>query len=73
MSVIMERGGPVDDLIVRALPLTGLFEIVVAGALGLAFGNDLTDHWRLLVAITVLMLFVGMNLSVLGMVDFGDG
>jgi hypothetical protein len=73
MSAIMERGGPVDGLVVRALPLTAIFAVVVAGALGLAFRAGATGYGRLLVTTTLLMLLVGINLSVLGLVDFaGD-
>lgn len=73
MGAIMERGGPVDDLIVQALPLTAVFIVVMTGAFGLAFGHERGDYVRLLVTITVLTLLVGINLSVLGLIDFAGG
>lgn len=73
MAAIMNRGGPVDDLIVRALPLTASFIVVTAAALGLALGEKPSDYVRALITSTVLTLVVGLNVSVLGLVEFaGD-
>lgn len=73
MAAIMERGGPVDDLIVQALPLTAAFIVVITGAFSLAFGHERGDYLRLLITTTALTLIVGMNVSVLGLVDFAGG
>ena len=73
MAAIMERGGPVDDLIVQALPLTVAFIIAMTGGFSLAFGHERGDYLRLLITTTVLTLIVGMNVSVLGLVDFAGG
>lgn len=73
MAAIMDRGGPVDDLIMQALPLTALYIVVMTVTLGLAFGQERADYLRLLTTITVLTLLVGINVSVLGLVEFaGD-
>lgn len=73
MAAIMDRGGPVDDLIVRALPLSASFIVVTTAAWGLALGEKASDYVRALITSTVLTLFVGLNVSVLGLVAFaGD-
>lgn len=71
MAALTNRGGPVDDLIGRALPLTGGFTLVTTGGLGVILAGTPRDYLRLLLAVTTLMLFLGLNVSVLGLVDFG--
>jgi hypothetical protein len=73
MAAITARGGPVDDLIVEALPLSGVFVVAVTGVLGNLWARGRLDYLRLLVTVAVLMLLLGMNVSVLGLVDFGGG
>lgn len=70
MAAISARGGPVGDLIARALPLTVGFTVVAAALVGAAHGSVRSDYFRVLLTVTVLMLFVGLNVSVLGLVDF---
>lgn len=72
MAAITARGGPVDDLIFQALPLTVVFTVVAAGSFGIVLARKWSDYLRLLLTAAVLMLFLGMNVSVLGLVDF-DG
>lgn len=73
MAAISAQGGPVDELIVKALPLTGVFTLVATGLLGAAFARRRSDYLRLLLTVTVLVLFLGLNVSVLGLVGFsGD-
>lgn len=70
MADVSSAGGPVGDLITRALPLTALFVVVSGGVIGVVLGDRPADYlWALLCA-TVLTLFVGLNVSVLGMIDF---
>lgn len=71
MAAVTERGGPVDDLIVQALPLSGVFVIAFTGVLGTQWARDRTDYLRLLATVATLMLLLGLNVSVLGLVDFG--
>ena len=73
MAAISAAGGPVDDLIVRALPLTGVFTLVTTGLLGGSLARRWSDYLRLLLTITVLMVFLGLNVSVLGLVEFSGG
>lgn len=73
MAAIAAGGGPVDDLIGQALPLTIVFTLASAGLLGRMLGRTWSDYLRLLLTVTVLMLFLGLNVSVLGLVDFAGG
>lgn len=73
MAAISAEGGPVDELIVRALPLAGAFTLGTTGVLGRLLSRRWSDYLRLLLVITVLMVFLGLNVSVLGLVEFsGD-
>lgn len=71
MAALINRGGPVDDLIGQALPFTGGFTLVTAGGLGVMLARTPSDYLRFLLTVTTLMLFLGLNVSVLGLVDFG--
>lgn len=70
MAAISTRGGPVGDLIAQALPLTIGFTVVAPALIGAAHGSVRSDYFRVLLTVAVLMLFVGLNVSVLGLVDF---
>jgi len=73
MAAISAQGGPVDELIVKALPLTGVFTFAATGLLGAAFARRRSDYLRLLLAVALLVLFLGLNVSVLGLVSFSGG
>ncbi len=71
VAAVMARGGPVDHLIAQALPMTVVFIGAATVAMGAVWAPRWHDYLRLLVTISVLMLFLGSNISVLGLVDFG--
>lgn len=71
MAAVTARGGPVDDLIVQALPLMAVFVVAATGVLGKLWARRSSDYLRILLTVTVLMLLLGLNVSVLGLVDFG--
>jgi hypothetical protein len=71
MAAISARGGPVGDLIAQALPLTMGFTVIAAVVVGTAFGRVRADYFRVFVTVAVLTVFVGLNVSVLGLIDFG--
>jgi len=73
MAAISAAGGPVDELIVRALPHTGAFTLGTTGALGRLLSRRSSDYVRLLLTVTVLVVFLGLNVSVLGLVEFSGG
>lgn len=51
--------------------MTFVFTFASAGLLGKLFARRRSDYLRLLLTVTVLMLLLGLNVSVLGLVDFG--
>jgi hypothetical protein len=71
MAAITARGGPVDDLIVQAVPLMAVFVVAATGVLGRLWARRSSDYLRILPTVTVLMLLLGLNVSVVGLVDFG--
>jgi hypothetical protein len=73
MAAISAESGPVDDLIVRALPLTGAFTLVTTGVLGGLLARVWSDYLRLMLVVTVLVVFLGLNVAVLGFIEFSDG
>lgn len=73
MAAILERGGPVDDLIVQALPFTLAFTLVTAVLISLLFGRGWRQLGTVLATSSVLMLFLGLNVSAIGLVEFTDG
>ena len=62
--------GPLDALIVQALPMTVLATLGIAAILSWRFGSLRRDFGPVLVATTVLMLFLGLNLTIVGLVEF---
>jgi len=73
VTAIMEAGGPVDDLIVQALPTTVVFTFSTAGLVGLLFGRASSDFGAVLSTTAVLVIFLGLNISVIGLVEFDGG
>lgn len=73
VAAITEAGGPVDDLIVQALPMTVTFTFVTAGLVSLAFGRSWSHYGAILFTVTVLVLFLGLNVSVIGLVEATAG
>ncbi len=73
VAAINAEGGPVDDLIVQALPMTVAFAFITAGLISLPFKRT-WSHYRVnLLTVTVLVVFLGLNVSVVGLVEFGAG
>jgi hypothetical protein len=73
VAAVMDAGGPIGDLIAQALPMTTVFICVAAGLVTLAFGGSWSDFGATLVTTAVLMLFLGLNISTLGLVAFPSG
>jgi hypothetical protein len=69
MVEVLEAGGPVDHLFGTALPLSAGFAVGFALFLVWRFGEGWAGLGQALVASAVLMLFLGMNVSVVGLVD----
>jgi hypothetical protein len=73
MAAILERGGPVDDLIVQALPMTLAFTLATAALISLVFGRGWRQFGAVLATTSVLVFFLGLNVSAIGLVEFAEG
>lgn len=69
MAEVLEVGGPVDHLFGTALPLSVAFAVVFALFLVWRFGEGWSGLGPVLVTTAVLMAILGMNVSVIGLVD----
>ncbi len=72
IAEVSAANGPVDHLIVKALPVTALVAVLTTATIGQVVAQRWTDYLRLLLTVVVLMVLVGLNISVLGLVDFGE-
>jgi hypothetical protein len=68
-----ESDGPLTDLLVEAAPLTVVSMLGIAAIVTLLFGSLRRDFGPTLVTSIVLMLFLGLNLTIMGLVDFSSG
>ena len=62
--------GPLDELIVEALPMTIGAVLVIAGAISGLFGSLRRDFGPVLLTVVLLMAFLGLNLTIIGLVEF---
>jgi hypothetical protein len=69
MAAVIERGGPVDDLIVQALPMTIAFTVAAAVLVTWLFGRGWRDLGAVGLTTAVLVLFLGLNISAIGLVE----
>ena len=65
-----ESDGPLTELLVEALPLTIISMVGIAVIVSILFGSLKRDLGPALVTSTVLMLFLGLNLTIMGLVEF---
>jgi hypothetical protein len=57
----------------RALPMTVVFTVVGAAVVTWMFGRRLAGFGAAVVTMTVLMLTLGANISIIGLVEFSGG
>jgi hypothetical protein len=69
-AAILERGGPIDHLIVRTLPMAVLFTLVASGAIALLFGPSPRAFGPILVTSVLLVAGLGLNVAPIGLVAF---
>jgi hypothetical protein len=62
--------GPLDELIVEALPMTIGAVIVIAAVISGVFGRLRQDFGPVLLTVVLLMAFLGLNLNIIGLVEF---
>lgn len=69
MAAVIERGGPVDDLIAQALPMTIAFTVAATVLVTWLFGRGWRDLGPVGLTTAVLVLFLGLNISAIGLVE----
>ena len=57
-----------DELIKRALPLSGIFTASFSLIMGFIFGKKVIDYLLILLTNSILMIFLGLNVSIIGLV-----
>jgi hypothetical protein len=71
---LLEIGGaPPPELFRGAMPLTVIFVLVSALGIGRLWGSSLLDYLSVLLACTTVVVLLGINLSILGLVRFTSG
>lgn len=73
MVSLMALNGPPDELIRQALPMTLLFTLASSVAMSLVYGRRWRHFGAVLLTSTVLVLLLGLNVSVLGLVSVPRG
>jgi hypothetical protein len=68
-----DSDGPLTELLVEAAPLTVISRLGIAAIVTVLFGSLRRDFGPTLVTSIVLMLFLGLNLTIMGLVDFSAG
>lgn len=69
VEAIIARGGPVDDLIGQAFPMTAAFTVVGALAVASIFGRRRSAIGPVVLTTLVLVVTLGLNVSVIGLVE----
>jgi hypothetical protein len=71
---LLEIGGaPPPELFRSAMPLTVGFVVLAALGIGRAWGRSVLDYVAVLLACTTVVVLLGINLSILGLVRFTSG
>lgn len=73
IAALLQTNEPPRDLIGRALPMTGAFTVATAVGLSVLYRPSWYGVLTLLVTTTVLVLLLGLNISILGLVDVTSG
>lgn len=69
IAALLKTNEPPRQLIGRALPMTGLFAVATVVALTLLYRPHVGGALSLLVTTTLLLLVLGLNISILGLVE----
>ena len=69
MAVLIAANEPPSELIAQAMPLTVGFIVVAALATSLLWGRSVPKFASSLVTTTILFVLLGLNVSVLGLVE----
>lgn len=69
IAALVEANEPPGELIGQALPMTGLFTFGAAGLVTWLFGRNWRQLGPVLLTCAVLVLLLGLNVSVIGLVE----
>lgn len=69
LAEVIEDDGPIDELIRISLPMTILFALATVAAISVLFGRRRSDIGPISITVSVLVLFLGLNVSAIGLVD----
>jgi hypothetical protein len=73
IAALIQEDGPPDELFRQALPMTIAFTVATAVVLTLLYRRGWRGFGASLLASTVLVTFLGLNVSVIGLVDIPRG
>jgi hypothetical protein len=68
-SVAIAANEPPTELISTAMPMTIAFALLAAATLSGLYGRRWSHHATILVTVVVVVLFLGLNVSAIGLVD----
>lgn len=69
MGELLQANGPPDELIRKAFPMTILFTIAFAVIISKLYAKNLVQVLMVVITCVELMLVLGLNVSVIGLVD----
>lgn len=69
LAAVIEANEPPAELITTAAPMTITFALVSAATLSALYGRRWSHHAAVLATVTVVVLFLGLNVSAIGLVD----
>lgn len=70
VDALIAANEPADELITQALPMTLLFSLVIAVLLGQLYTRSWRNFAAILVTCLALVLLLGLNISIIGLVNF---
>lgn len=73
IAALIEANEPPDELIRKAIPMTAVFTLATAALVSLLYGRSWTRYGAILLTCTVLVLLLGLNVSVIGLVYIPRG
>jgi hypothetical protein len=73
VSALMKANERPDELIQKAFPMTLIFTILAAVIISILYGHRLLHYFVILLTCAILMMALGLNVSILGLVYIPTG
>lgn len=73
MAALISADGPPGALIAQAMPLTAVFTLLIAPTISLIYGFSWPRFGAVMLTCAVLVLLLGLNVSVIGLVSIPRG